>query len=138
MVDAVRTLKGYGYRPGSSQGRPHVKKKKKKNLKGLEHRLNLIKHLFFQFVNATGSMAAALVATILRLLIGEPMINLPSSFQFPVFDQDPDSNPVLPVKTLLMLISLAILLIVSFIQKKFVQRRPSSEHQPISISARQS
>ena len=86
-------------------------------------------------MNATGSMAAALVVTILRLLIGEPMINLPSTFQFPIFDQDPDSNPVFPVKTLLMLISLTILLIVSLIQKKFPQTR-SSEHQPISLSDR--
>ncbi len=80
-------------------------------------------------------MAAALVTTILRFLIGEPMINLPAAFEFPVFEDDPDKNPKVPVKTLLMLISLMTLLIVSFINDRWIRRRRQSieEHQPIAL-----
>jgi len=80
-------------------------------------------------------MAAALVTTILRFLIGEPLINLPAAFEFPVFEDDPDKNPKLPVKTLLMLISLTTLLVVSFVHKRWIRRsrQSSEEHQPIAL-----
>ena len=80
-------------------------------------------------------MAAALVATILRFLIGEPLISLPAAFEFPVFEDDPDKNPKVPVKTLLMLISLTTLLVVSFVHDRWMRRRRQSgeEHQPIAL-----
>jgi hypothetical protein len=41
-----------------------------------------------QFVNATGSIFGSLVATVLRLLIGEQLIGLPPTFQFPTFEDE--------------------------------------------------
>jgi hypothetical protein len=79
-----------------------------------------------------GSISAAFVATVLRFLIGEPLISLPMTFQFPVFD-DEDKNPKVPVKTILMLISLFVLLSVSWIRRKVVNKKDQHHQEHFAL-----
>ena len=64
---------------------------------------------FPEKLSVYGSLSAGIVSIILRLLIGEELINLP-----PVFDT---TNFLIPVKTSLMLISFSTLLVVSKITR---------------------
>lgn len=64
-------------------------------------------------VNVFGSVCASLVAITIRLLIGEPMIGLTSVIPLP---EHPDGSPVLPVKTILMLMSLTTLFCTSYLR----------------------
>ena len=68
-----------------------------------------------QHVNVFGSVAAALLGTILRILIGEPLFGLKAVLEVPTFD---DGSPKLPIKTLLMLSSFATLFLVSKISSR--------------------
>ena len=64
---------------------------------------------FPEKLSVYGSLSAGIVSIILRLMIGEELINLP-----PVFDT---TNFLIPVKTSLMLISFSTLLVVSKITR---------------------
>lgn len=80
---------------------------------------------FPAMVNRAGSIAAALIGIILRLLIGEPLIDLK-----PVIRTTDESGELLfPSKTVLMLISLAVLMIVSRLFRSF---RPKN-HQEYAL-----
>ncbi len=58
-------------------------------------------------VNALGSVASAGVALALRIMVGEPLIGLPPIITTPKHESD--GSEVLPVKSLIMLASLATL-----------------------------
>ena len=69
-------------------------------------------------------------------MIGEPLIGLPGTITFPDFG-DPDSNPVLPVKTLLMLVSLGLLVATSSLSRKLAAnirtRNAGTESEAIAL-----
>ena len=67
---------------------------------------------FPEKLSVYGSLSAGIVSIILRLLIGEELINLP-----PVFDT---TNFLIPVKTSLMLVSFFTLLVASKITRVII------------------
>jgi high affinity choline transporter 7 len=66
-------------------------------------------------VNPAGSVAGAAVGVVLRGIVGEPKINFDAAVNLPTFA---DGSPMLPVKTIIMLASLATLLAVSKASKR--------------------
>ncbi|PAV65227.1 hypothetical protein WR25_20745 [Diploscapter pachys] len=74
--------------------------------------------IYMPFCNTYGSLAGYAVGLILRLSGGEPLVSLPPSIHYPMYDED-SGTQYFPFRTLAMTCSLTTIIIVS-IQSKML------------------
>lgn len=75
---------------------------------------------FKKYCNTYGSLAAYIVAFLIRLSGGEPIMGLPAFIHFPGYDpegNDGEGRQLFPFRTMAMIVSLFTLASVSWITK---------------------
>jgi solute carrier family 5 (high affinity choline transporter), member 7 len=72
--------------------------------------------IYLRDSNTYGSLVAYWIGLILRLLSGEPLINLPATFKYPYYDYENDIQ-LFPYRTFSMLISFFLIISVSYLTK---------------------
>ena len=70
--------------------------------------------LWFPHCNSYGCVTAYFVGFILRILAGEPLLKLPTLLKFPIYDYQANIQ-LFPFRTFIMLLSIATIMMVSFI-----------------------
>lgn len=82
----------------------------------LSHSQLLMVVHFKNFCNTYGSLAAYIVAFLVRLSGGEPIIGLPAFIEYPGFDAE-ENKQLFPFRTMAMVMSLVTLILVSWYTK---------------------
>lgn len=72
---------------------------------------------FKKYCNTYGSLAAYIVALLIRISGGEPIMGLPALIHFPGYDPEGEGRQLFPFRTMAMIISLFTLVSVSWITK---------------------
>lgn len=72
--------------------------------------------------NVYGSVASFVAGIVLRILVGEPQLNIPAVLRFPGYKED-EGVQSYPVRTICMIITSVILVIVSIIANKCQNKR---------------
>ena len=81
----------------------------------------LISALYIPFCNAYGSAVTFWMCVILRILSGEPLIDLPTIIKFPYYDEPTDTQ-YFPFRTFIVVLGLIVLVLVSLITRFLAAR----------------
>lgn len=83
---------------------------------------------FKPYCNTYGSLSAYIVALLVRLLGGEPLIGLPAAIHYPGYDAD-EERQLFPFRTMAMVLSLLTLIGVSWWTKFAFETGRLAPHQ---------
>lgn len=83
---------------------------------------------FKPYCNTYGSLAAYIVALMVRLLGGEPLIGLPAAIHYPGYDVE-DERQLFPFRTMAMVLSLLTLIGVSWWTNRAFETGRLAPHQ---------